>query len=710
MTGAVNGFVPNGAVTFALYTGTGCDSTAVVVGANGNASGNVRSADVPLLPPGNYGFKASVAGDSNYLGTTGACEEFSVAKATTTTVTAIHDADHGVVTTVVLGTTVHDAATVTSANSTAKPTGNVNFTFFPNSTCTGESSTSAGSHVLDSNGLADPSSSEGPLAAGSYGFRATYVGDSNFAGSTGDCEPLTVSKGTPTTATTLHNASGNGVVENGTHLPLGSGLYDVATLSNGSGFPFTGTVTFEFFTNSNCTGEPTQQTGVSIDGSTAQSSTHSSLNAGNYAFDARYVAGNDSNHNDSVISGCEPFTIDKAAPTIATTLSASEVVIGTTVHDSAKLTGAGSNATGSVTYTVFDNNTCTSNANTRDGGTVSVTNGNVADSNALLFNTAGDFYWQAVYGGDANNLAATSPCTSEHLVVEKPAIAITKTPATQAVNSGGTATFTITVTNTGTVTLTNVTVTDPLSLNCAKTIGTLTPGQVSTYTCTQGNVTAAFTNVATVTGHPPVGPDVTASASANVTVNSPPPPSSPPSTPTPPTVVDLAIVKTVDQASVVRGSNVTYTLTVTNNGPVTDTAVQVADSLPFGVTYVSSTASQGTCSGTAVVQCTIGTMTNGQKVTITIVVNTTNTGTIANTGTVVGALPETTLTNNTSSVSINVTAPPAPKPAPKPVFKPPVVKPPVVKPAPKPVRRRATRWSRRRRASRSARPRPYSSG
>jgi hypothetical protein len=118
---------------------------------------------------------------------------------------------------------------------------------------------------------------------------------------------------------------------------------------------------------------------------------------------------------------------------------------------------------------------------------------------------------------------------------------------------------------------------------------------------------------------------------------------------------------------------------VTNNGPTTDTNVQVADSLPAGVTYVSSTASQGSCSGTAVVQCNLGTMTVGQKVTITIAVNTVNTGTIVNTTTVVGALPESTLTNNTSSVSINVTAPPAPKPAPKPF------KPPVVKPKPKPV-------------------------
>src|SRR5207302_1245759 len=155
--------------------------------------------------------------------------------------------------------------------------------------------------MLDKDGVATPSSSEGPLAAGQYWFQATYEGDANFTGSTSDCEPLTVSKGTPTTATTLHNASGDAVVANGTHVPFGSSLYDVATLSNGSGFPFTGSVTFEFYNNNNgnqpegstCSGEPVSTESKSVSGSTATSSTHSTLNAGNYAFDAKYAAGND---------------------------------------------------------------------------------------------------------------------------------------------------------------------------------------------------------------------------------------------------------------------------------------------------------------------------------------------------------------------------------------------------------------------------------
>jgi hypothetical protein len=107
----------------------------------------------------------------------------------------------------------------------------------------------------------------------------------------------------------------------------------------------------------------------------------------------------------------------KNSPTIATTLSATNVSIGTAVHDSSALTGASATAGGTVTYTVYTNNTCTAGA--QGAGTVKVTNGVVPDSNAITFNNAGTFYWQAVYSGDADNNGATSACTSEIVVVNQ---------------------------------------------------------------------------------------------------------------------------------------------------------------------------------------------------------------------------------------------------------------------------------------------------
>jgi hypothetical protein len=114
------------------------------------------------------------------------------------------------------------------------------------------------------------------------------------------------------------------------------------------------------------------------------------------------------------------------SPTIATTLSANPVTVGATVHDSATLTGATANAGGTVTYTVYTDDACTQGA--QDAGTKTVTNSVVPDSDPITFNSAGDFYWQAVYSGDADNDAATSACTSEHLVVIKNKSAISTAP------------------------------------------------------------------------------------------------------------------------------------------------------------------------------------------------------------------------------------------------------------------------------------------
>ncbi|HEY3515055.1 MAG TPA: hypothetical protein VGL36_38100 [Kribbella sp.] len=147
-----------------------------------------------------------------------------------------------------------------------------------------------------------------------------------------------------------------------------------------------------------------------------------------------------------------------AHPSIATTLSASTIVVGGSVHDSATLSNATATAGGTVTYTVYTNSACSLGA--QSAGTVTVTNGVVPDSNAITFNSAGDFYWQASYSGDANNNSALSTCTDEHLVVAKksPTIATTLSDTTVGVggtvhdsatlsnataNAGGTVTYTV---------------------------------------------------------------------------------------------------------------------------------------------------------------------------------------------------------------------------------------------------------------------------
>jgi uncharacterized repeat protein (TIGR01451 family) len=128
-------------------------------------------------------------------------------------------------------------------------------------------------------------------------------------------------------------------------------------------------------------------------------------------------------------------------------------------------------------------------------------------------------------------------------------------------------------------------------------------------------------------------------------------------------VVDLSIVKSASPTQISLGQgNITWTMVVTNNGPDSDTGVTVADPLPAGTTFVSVSTTKGTCTGGAIISCSLGTMAAGESVTITLVTTPTRTGTLVNNVTVVGDVPEVTTNNNSSSASAVVNTFTAPKP------------------------------------------------
>ena len=91
---------------------------------------------------------------------------------------------------------------------------------------------------------------------------------------------------------------------------------------------------------------------------------------------------------------------------------------------------------------------------------------------------------------------------------------------------------------------------------------------------------------------------------------------------------DLAITKTVDNPSPTVGSNVTFTLTATNNGPSAATGVQVTDPLPAGLTYVSDTGAGSYVSGTGV--WTVGSLASAGSASLQIVATVTRSGAIVN--------------------------------------------------------------------------------
>ncbi|MGL2963123.1 T9SS type A sorting domain-containing protein [Flavobacterium sp. RSB2_4_14] len=114
---------------------------------------------------------------------------------------------------------------------------------------------------------------------------------------------------------------------------------------------------------------------------------------------------------------------------------------------------------------------------------------------------------------------------------------------------------------------------------------------------------------------------------------------------------DLQIVKSINSLMPAVGSNVTFTLTATNNGPSNATGVVVTDVIPSGYTIQSATTSVGSWSAP---NWTIGNLANGATVTMTIMATVNSSGSFTNRATITGNQTDPFPKNNSSSVSPKV--------------------------------------------------------
>ena len=187
---------------------------------------------------------------------------------------------------------------------------------------------------------------------------------------------------------------------------------------------------------------------------------------------------------------------------------------------------------------------------------------------------------------DAGTFGNTSTATSNETppttdtetvpIDQTPRIAVLKTGTIDAggdnaLNAGDIINYTIKVTNTGNVTLDPVTVSDPgvTDLECPAT--SLAPQAFMTctasHTITQDDIDAGrYDNIATATGKPPTGPDVTGSDDETVTLDA---------------NASITLVKSgvlaLGDDGATPGDIITYTMTVTNTGNVTLDPVTVSD-------------------------------------------------------------------------------------------------------------------------------------
>ncbi|HXF70773.1 MAG TPA: CARDB domain-containing protein [Thermoflexus sp.] len=118
-------------------------------------------------------------------------------------------------------------------------------------------------------------------------------------------------------------------------------------------------------------------------------------------------------------------------------------------------------------------------------------------------------------------------------------------------------------------------------------------------------------------------------------------------------LADLTVSKEASASTVLAGTELTYTVRVTNNGPLNATNVRVTDTLPAGVTLSDVSTSQGSCSGPV---CDLGTLNAGATALLTLRVrvnSNTPAGQLTNTVVASTSNPDDPA-NNTASITTQV--------------------------------------------------------
>ena len=240
-------------------------------------------------------------------------------------------------------------------------------------------------------------------------------------------------------------------------------------------------------------------------------------------------------------------------------------------------------------------------------------------------NTSGDYIYRT--------FVASAPASST------PDFALSVDPASRSVVPGGVAVYTITVTPlagfTGQVNLTT---------------SSLPAGAVDAFNPASVNITDAGSKTSTLslgTGlTTPVNNHViNVNAQSGSTVHSAPVMLNVVS----PLSADLSVTKTASPNPGQAGLDLSYRIVATNNGPASATNVSVIDTLPAGPTFVSATTTQGSCSGTSTVNCSLGTLAVGGTAIVTIVVRPSAAGQITNSVTVTGNESDFDSSNNSAT-------------------------------------------------------------
>lgn len=398
-----------------------------------------------------------------------------------------------------------------------------------------------------------------------------------------------------------------------------------------------------------------------------------------------YVVGQTSSNNFPVLNPAQPASGGSFDAFIAKISSAGAKVYATYYGGSGddRGTGIAVNATG-VYVTGF-----TASTNLPVVAPLQLNNGGGFDAFVAKLNPAGNAFLYSTYlGGAANEnflaaVTATNPITvdtanayvtgytasanfptavplqpakgaGQDAFVAKIADAtpaadfsLSLTPASRTVNPGAGATYTVNATPAGGFT-------GNISLSITGLAAGATPDFSPASIAITDASAKSSTLTITTTGSTPPGTyslNVTAtsgnlqhSAPAQLIISGP-------------ASANLSLSKTASPNPGVTLANLTYRITVTNNGPSPATNVVMIDNLPAGINFSSATPTQGSCAGTTTVTCNLGALANGAFAIVNILVQPQSVGTLTNNASVTATESDPDPSDNSASVQTAIESP-----------------------------------------------------
>jgi hypothetical protein len=415
--GGTKSSTATGEVSFDVYADGECNELVAEAGDAELEEGSAAPSEEVELEEGTYYWQASYEGDSLHQASTSSCTEVvHVIAGTSLATTLSGESEEGDMIEVSEEAVVTDTATL-SGPKAAEATGNVKYFVYSDVECK-ELVTEAGEITVA--GESVPASNPITLEPGVYYWQAIYSGDSFNLTSISPCRSE-VEMVVPPVTTTL---SGGG--ESAGHIKVieGTPVHDEATLHGKHVSEATGSVEYFVYADAECEVLFAEAGEVEVKGASVPASGMVEFEEpGTYYWQADY-SGDEQNPAATSACGTE-VTIVSAPTSVTTSLSGGEkegaeitVEEGTPVSDQATLGGPeAASATGSVSYTVYEDSGCTEAAAPASIGEVDE---GVAEPSSEVTLPPGTYYWQAEYWGDGVNAESIEECGAEVEVVTAP--------------------------------------------------------------------------------------------------------------------------------------------------------------------------------------------------------------------------------------------------------------------------------------------------